>query len=419
MSNNKINKTMAAPKAKALSKVKTQEVRTITTSLMNKEEVFKTLALAESAELPVLLEGKPGVGKTKTVVEYAKAWLIKNNLATADNFMSKIYILETDEGTKQSEVKGMPDLEVLFTENKYKLNAPITEAEIIIINEVDKASSSIRNSLLGIMNEKFLFNGKNKVPCKWKLFVATCNEIPKDEINSPFWDRFMIKMQVNRISAGDMVKYHSKGGKDYVQTIALNVPNKQELKDVPVSVSRMEKFIEVSYNTTTDRTLTFVPRLAAGIHYIWNVSMDKALVKLAEMMVNKAASTRLNDLLTSQEMKIVMSKIDMLKSYQDKTSLELAVKEVEDLTKLYAENGKLYEEDVETIDTTLSFVLESHALANQSENEEGEAAAFIDELTGIADAAEMASQAPMTYNQAYAQNYPDFTTNSGNDVSPF
>jgi hypothetical protein len=45
---------MSTVKAKSLAKVKTQEVRKITTSLMNKEEVFKTLALAESAQLPVL-----------------------------------------------------------------------------------------------------------------------------------------------------------------------------------------------------------------------------------------------------------------------------------------------------------------------------------------------------------------------------
>lgn len=402
---------MSVQKAKSLARNKTQEVRTISTSLMNKEEVFKTLALAESSELPVLLEGRPGVGKTKTVVEYAKAWLIENNLATAENFMSKIYILETDEGTKQSEVKGMPDLEALFTDNKFKLNAPITEAEIIIINEVDKASSGIRNSLLGIMNEKFLFNGKNKIPCKWKLFVATCNEIPKDEINSPFWDRFMIKMQVSRISAGDMVKYHSKGGKDYLQTIKINVPNKAELKDVTLSPSRIEKFIEVSYDKTTDRTLTFVPRLAAGIHYIWDVSLDKALVKLAEMMVDKAASTRLNDMLTSMEMKILMSKIDMLKSYHDQTSLSLAVKEIEDLTATYISNGKLASEDAETIDATMTIVLENHQLGAQEESDEQSAGDILGEIV----------EADMqTLHHASMTNYTTgYSDTSINTVDPF
>ena len=62
-------------KIKSITKKTTQEVRTIDTSLINKEEVFKMLALAESTGLPCLLVGEPGVAKTKTIIEYAKAWL--------------------------------------------------------------------------------------------------------------------------------------------------------------------------------------------------------------------------------------------------------------------------------------------------------------------------------------------------------
>lgn len=207
-----VKKDMA--KVKTITKRVTQEVRTIDTSLINKEEVFKMLALAESTGLPCLLVGAPGVAKTKTIIEYAKAWLNRDGKMSAEDFANKIYILETDEGTKSSEIKGMPDLGKLFTDNKYELNTPIADAEIVIINEVDKASSGIRNAMLGVMNEKFLFNGKHKIPCKWKLFVATCNEIPKDEIGSPFWDRFMLKMTVNRVSAGELVKYFDKGARD-------------------------------------------------------------------------------------------------------------------------------------------------------------------------------------------------------------
>jgi hypothetical protein len=47
-------------------------------------------------------------GKTKTVIEYSKAWLQKSGTAvTNQDFMNKLYILETDEGTKSSEIKGI------------------------------------------------------------------------------------------------------------------------------------------------------------------------------------------------------------------------------------------------------------------------------------------------------------------------
>jgi MoxR-like ATPase len=340
--------------------VKTQEIRTIETGLINKEEVFKMLALAEATGLPVLLEGPPGVGKTKTVIEYAKAWLNRDRNMSHEDFMNKLYVLETDEGTKSSEVKGMPDLGKLFTENKLEITAPIAEAEIVIINEVDKASSNIRNSLLGIMNEKFLFNGKHKIPCKWKLFIATCNEIPKEEVGSPFWDRFMLKMKVNRIAAGDMVKYFDNGGKDYKTSLTINVPNKDEIKAVSISSSKLEKFIEVAYSKITDRTMTFVPTLAAAVSYIWDVPIDKALIKTADIMVDNTASGQLMQLLISKEVKMLLKEIDALYSVKDPAEIDLAIAKIEGMANGFASKGAINEEQMDEIESALNYVLSNH-----------------------------------------------------------
>ena len=246
---------MTPVKIKKNNKSKLLETRTINSSLIDKEEVFKMLALAEATGLPLLLVGPPGVAKTKTIIEYAKAWLNKDGKMTAQDFANKMYILETDEGTKASEIKGVPDLGRLFTENKYELNTPIADAEIVIINEVDKASSGIRNAMLGVMNEKFLFNGKQKTPCKWKLFVATCNEIPKEEQGSPFWDRFMLKMTVGRVSAGEMVKYFDKGAKNYKEKFNIGIPNKAEIDSVEIITNKLEKYLEVGYQNYADNPL--------------------------------------------------------------------------------------------------------------------------------------------------------------------
>ena len=59
---NKISKlTEMAKTTKTITKKAAQEVRKIDTSLINKEEVFKMLALAEATGLPLLLVGDPGV----------------------------------------------------------------------------------------------------------------------------------------------------------------------------------------------------------------------------------------------------------------------------------------------------------------------------------------------------------------------
>ena len=347
-------------KVKSITKRTTQEVRNIETSLINKEEVFKMLALAEATGLPLLLVGEPGVAKTKTVIEYAKAWLNKDGKMTAEDFANKIYVLETDEGTKASEIKGIPDLSKLFTDNKYELNTPIADAEIVVINEVDKASSAIRNAMLGVMNEKFLFNGKHKIPCKWKLFVATCNEIPKEEMGSPFWDRFMLKLKVNRVTAGELVKYYEKGAREYREKFAIGIPNKAELATLEVPVKKMEKYLEVGYQSSSDRTLTFVPGLTKAVSYIWDISIDKALVKTAQIMIGQTAGSELQNKLMSPEVKAVMSKVEMLRSHNTNEALELAVAEVESLINTYASRGMMDQGQVEEIELSMQYILESH-----------------------------------------------------------
>ena len=357
-----LNKTprKMAKSVKSITKRNTQEVRQIETSLINKEEVFKMLALAEATGLPLLLVGNPGVAKTKTIIEYAKAWLNKDGKMTAEDFANKIYVLETDEGTKASEIKGIPDLSKLFTDNKYELSTPIADAEIVVINEVDKASSAIRNAMLSVMNEKFLFNGKAKIPCKWKLFVATCNEIPKEETGSPFWDRFMLKMTVNRVTAGELVKYYEKGARDYREKFSIGIPNKAELSTLEVPVNKMEKYLEVGYQSSSDRTLTFVPSLAKAVSYIWDISVDKALVKTAQIMIGQTAGSELQNKLMSPEVKAVMSKVEMLRSHSTNESLELAIAEIESLINAYTSRGIMDEGQVEEIEISMQYILESH-----------------------------------------------------------
>jgi MoxR-like ATPase len=347
-------------RVKSITKRTTQEMRQIETSLINKEEVFKMLALAEATGLPCLLIGQPGVAKTKTVIDYAKAWLNKDGNMTAKDFAEKIYILETDEGTKASEIKGMPDLGKLFTNNEYSLSTPIADAEIVIINEVDKASSAIRNAMLGVMNEKFLFNGKHKIPCKWKLFVATCNEIPKEEKGSPFWDRFMLKHTVNRVSAGEMVKYYNKGGRDYREKFSIGIPNKAEINEVEIPANKLEKYLEVGYGSSSDRTLTFVPTLSKAVSYIWDISVDKALVKTAQIMIDQTAGSELQNKLMSPEVKAVMSKVEMLHSYQTNEQLELAIAEIEGLVNTYATRGIMDSGQINEIEISMQYILQNH-----------------------------------------------------------
>jgi ribosomal protein S20 len=224
--------------------------------------------------------------------------------------------------------------------------------------------------MLGVMNEKFLFNGKHKIPCKWKLFIATCNEIPKDEQDSPFWDRFMLKMTVNRVSAGEMAKYYEKGARNYREKFAIGIPNKAEIAAVEIPVKKLEKYLEVGYTKSSDRTLTFVPGLAKAVSYIWDISVDKALVKTAQIMIDQNAASNLQNKLMSSEVKAVMSKVEMLHSHSTNEQLELAVAEIESLVNAYTTRGVLDEGQVEEIEMSMQYIIQNHPARKEYQSSE-------------------------------------------------
>lgn len=362
--------TQTAPQP-VMGRLQPKDQRTIETGLINKEEVFRMLALAEATGLPILLVGDPGVAKTKTVLDYAKAW-IKDNTGAGENintsFMNKIFILETDEGTKSTEVKGMPDLEVLFQENKYQLDTPIAEADIVVVNEIDKASSGIRNSLLGVMNERMLFNGKHKKPCKWKIFIGTCNEIPKEEIGSPFWDRFMLKMKVDRVTQGEMSMYYAKGARNYKESISLGVPTRDEIASINIPNDKLEKFLDQGYKKLSDRTLTFVPFLTQSVAQIWNYSVNQSLVKACQILIDSTTASDLKDKLISKEMKEILSRVELIATAKTKTQINNMIVEIEKNLNGYAQQGAITREEVDELSQTIKVQIAKHPTSSATNN---------------------------------------------------
>lgn len=353
----KTNKKMAT----TTTPIQIKSQRTFETSLLGKDEVFKLLSLAESLRLGILLVGPPGTGKTKIVTDYTKGMFDLTDKAQIKHFNEEgVFMLETDEGTKSSEIKGVVNIEKLVTENKYEVDSHITKADTIIINEVDKASSALRNALLGIMNERILFNGKDKVRCNWRLFVATCNEIPKDEIGSPFWDRFALKLTVNRLAAGELIKYYKGGDKNYSTKIKVNVPTQEEIDKVNVPADKLEKFINVAYKNCSDRTLSFVPMMARAISLVYNCSVDKALIKACELLVDKSTAERLSKELLSPEKRAVMDKVDMISGMSNENQIEKAMEEIEKMVGNFAALGKFTKSDLDELKQLVEAAMANH-----------------------------------------------------------
>ena len=97
--------------------------RTIKTKLVGKEELFNVLALGEACKLPVLLLGEPGVGKTQALLDYAAA---KYNYNFSE-VRKQTFIIELDEGTKTSEIKGRVNMKSLL-KKAYSITCAPTSA---------------------------------------------------------------------------------------------------------------------------------------------------------------------------------------------------------------------------------------------------------------------------------------------------
>jgi len=322
--------------------------RQITTNLMKKIETFRVMALGEAMNTPILLIGMPGVAKTAAVIDYAKASL--NGSIGSDD----LFLLETDEGTRSNAIKGNIDLEELTLNQKYKVISPITSSKVVVINEIDKASASLRNSLLGVMNERILFNGNEKVPCVWTNFIATCNSIPDDEKDSPFWDRFLVTFHVQRLSQSDILNYYDAGGKAFSQTHDIIIPEAFDINAINIDPVKLKKTIDLIYSDLSDRSLSFLPTLIKNVMVVWNMSEQRGIVKTVELLVGKDRAAAVSKVLVPKEFRELLDTVDVLGQSVNNEEYNKQYDKIELLFNSLRSQNKLTDEDMVDIKNSIN-----------------------------------------------------------------
>ena len=268
--------------------------RKIKTKLVGKEELFNILALGEATKLPVLLLGEPGVGKTQALLDYAAAKYQYNFNEVKDN----TFIIELDEGTKTSEIKGRVNMKSLLEDKKYKIDAPIANSNFILINEVDKGTSGVRNTLLSVMRERALFYGDEIKKCNWDIFSGSCNTITEDEIDNPFWDRFVFTSRIERIGTDKMRELIKKGLVS--KELTVNLPSLNEINQVKIEEKHLNKFVDVVYSNLSDRTCSYIPLIAKAVKLIFEHTEDvETIMKTCELL----CPSKLSEVATKLESK--------------------------------------------------------------------------------------------------------------------
>lgn len=207
----------------------------LSSRFLERDEEIKGIMLSLMTREHCLFIGPPGTAKSALVEAVSTMSGLKYFRALVSKF------------TTPDELFGPPDIREL-ERGVYKRNTSgmLPEAEVLFIDEVFKASPSILNTLLSIMQERIFKNGAtHKVPLV-SMFGAS-NEIPEGEDDaalSAFSDRFLLKYEVKPIS--DDIKFMKllEGGEptDHLLTVI----EKRDWEDVFTAVDNIKVGGEIS-----------------------------------------------------------------------------------------------------------------------------------------------------------------------------
>lgn len=157
---------------------------------LERDEVIDGTLIALLTGNHMLLIGPPGTAKSQLVSE------VCNKINGAQYFQ---WLLT--KFTAPEELFGAVSLKGLENDEYRRVtNGKLPEAHIVFLDEIFKASSSILNTLLTVMNERIYYNGTEISEIPLISMFGASNELPSEEDElEALYDRFLLRYVVDYI----------------------------------------------------------------------------------------------------------------------------------------------------------------------------------------------------------------------------
>jgi len=277
-------------------------------AFVGKDEIIDLLGVTLVGGENLFILGPPGTAKSALV----------HNLAARLEGQTFDYLLTRF--TEPNEIFGPFDIRKL-REGELQTNTEgmLPEASLVFLDELLNANSAILNSLLTALNERVFRRGKESRPLKALMFVSASNRLPEDDALKALFDRFLLRVHCDNVSAEQLPEVLDAGWKlgdnnpapsslhfDDIQSLQSLLPQ-VELGAIRTDYAETIHRIRHAGIPVSDRRAVKLQRLIAGsallcgrlqarlsdlwvLKYIWDTEdQQEVLSALVQKLLEKSA----------------------------------------------------------------------------------------------------------------------------------
>ncbi len=268
--------------------------------VQKEQEITAALSALISGE-PCIFIGPPGTAKT----------LLIETLSKSINASYFYYLLTRF--TEPDEILGPLDINKLRQGIYERITThKLPTSDIVFLDEIFKASSAIRNTLLDIILNKRFYDGSGYKPISLLAFYCASNEISTDSEDQAIYDRMTLRVFTRYVSDDALPELLSTGIKFEMSKTVQSIMDKQELIDFQNEVIRkleainnnqklinkyLEALMELKMNNivVSDRRKVKILKVISALSIIYNeeeVTLDTLADALRLACVHEESELR-------------------------------------------------------------------------------------------------------------------------------